>query len=53
MNGLGSLFPPVAFYVQDKRDLTAATRYFAFWLKPVSIIWLVVQHDVYQEFTVR
>ena len=40
MNGLGSLFPPVAFRAHDRGGSSPCTRHSACWLKPVSTFGL-------------
>ena len=40
MNGLGSLFPPVALSVHDRGGFSPCAHHSAFWLKPVSTFGL-------------
>jgi hypothetical protein len=50
-NGLDPAYPPVALNVRVPSYKRRATRYVAFWLKPVSIFGLFARDDVYQQFT--
>ncbi len=40
MNGVGSLFPPVALSAHDRRGFSPCARHVAFWLKPISTFGL-------------
>ena len=40
MNGLGSLFPPVALTAHDREGFSPCTHHSAFWLKPDSTFGL-------------
>ena len=40
MNGLGSLFPPMALIAHDRGGFSPATRHVAFWPKPISTFGL-------------
>ena len=51
VNGLGPVYPPVAFGAHVHSDYKNASSYFAFWLKPVSVFGLYMVYDVYQRFT--
>jgi hypothetical protein len=50
-NGLDPAYPPVALNVHVPSYKRRASRYVAFWLKPVSIFGLYTRDDVYQQFT--
>lgn len=51
INGLGPVYPPVAFGAHVHSDYKNASSYIAFWLKPVSVFGLYMVYDVYQRFT--
>ena len=48
---LDPAYPPVALNIRVLPYKREATRYVAFWLKPVSIFGLYTRDDVYQQFT--
>jgi hypothetical protein len=50
-NGLGALYPPVAWDAHDKEGETPCTRYSALLAQACQHLWLVVYDDVYRAFT--
>jgi hypothetical protein len=50
-NGLGALYPPVAWDAHDKEARTPCTRYSALLAQAWQHLWLVFCDDVYRAFT--
>jgi len=50
-NGVGALYPPVAWDAHDKEGETPCTRYSALLAQACQHLWLVVYDDVYRAFT--
>jgi hypothetical protein len=50
-NGVGALYPPVAWDAHDKEGETPCTRYSALLAQACQHLWLVFVDDVYRAFT--
>ena len=51
LKGLGPACSPVVVLSRVRNERVAYTGPHAFWLKPISVVWLAGSHDVYQRCT--